>query len=341
MTVTIRQIAKKAGVSRGTVDRVLNGRQRVKPEVREKVLSIARELNYVPNVAGKALARSKKPVRFGIIMPPKDIRFFDEILDGFAEAAEELKDWGIRLEYHHVDNRNPEEAALAIRNLVDSGANGILFAVMDDDLIREQLDQAVERGVPVITFNTDVENSKRLCFVGQDLRKSGRVAAGLMSKMLSGDAKVAIVTGTQKIQAHRSRVEAFKKGLADNGSGVRVVETIEGFDRYDDTFAQLDRVLKEHPDLAGLYMATGSIEAWMDAVRQHGKAGQIRIVSNDLLPEVEQGLRERIIDFTILQEPRQQGYRALRILYDLIFMGKPPEMEHYYTETRIYIPESL
>lgn len=341
MTVTIRQIAEKAGVSRGTVDRVLNGRERVKPEVRKKVLEIARELNYVPNVAGKALAYSKKPALFGVVLPPKEIRFFDEVMDGLAMAAGELKDMGVRLDFRHVGNTRPEEAAAAIRELVEEGANGILFAGMDDVLVRREIDWAAERHVPVVTFNSDVENCARVCFVGQDLRKSGLVAAGLMSGKLEAGGKVLVMTGNLKFHAHRTRVIAFAEGLAERNNGVVVAETLEGYDRYADTLELLDQALLRHPDAVGIYMATGTVKACLEAVAKHGLERKIRIVCNDLLPEIEQGLRERTIDFTIMQNPRQQGYRSLRILYELIFAGKRPEREFEYTETQICIAESL
>ncbi|MFC5405330.1 LacI family DNA-binding transcriptional regulator [Cohnella soli] len=341
MVVTIREIAEKAGVSRGTVDRVLNGRPRVKPEVRERVLEIARELNYVPNAAGKGLAYSKKPVLFGIIMPPRDIPFFDEIRVGIEMAAEELKSFGIRLEYRYVDNKTPEEGAAAIRELVSAGANGIMFSVMDDQIVRENIDRAAEQGVPVITFNSDVENSKRVCFVGQDLYKSGKVAAELMDKMLPAAAKVLILTGNLKFHAHRSRVQGFKEASANKEKKFDIIQIIEGFDRYEETHAKLSQALTEHPDIAGLYLATGPIDAAIDVLKKQGKAGKIKVISNDLIPETREGLSDRIIDFTIVQNPRQQGYLSLRLLYDLIFMGKRPDQVNYYTDTHIYISESL
>jgi LacI family transcriptional regulator len=83
------------------------------------------------------------------------------------------------------------------------------------------------------------------------------------------------------------------------------------------------------------------VSACLDVIRSHRKEGRIRVVCNDLMPVVEQGLRERLIDFTIVQNARQQGYRSLRILFDLAFAGKSPESEYNYTDTHIYIPESL
>ncbi|MDF2838114.1 MAG: LacI family DNA-binding transcriptional regulator, partial [Paenibacillus sp.] len=159
MNVTIRQIALKAGVSRGTVDRVLNDRPGVKPAIRARVLTIVDELGYVPNMAAKALAYNKKPVLIGIVMPPQEIAFFKEIREGIAAAEKELKSFGIVLDYHYVDNRSPEEAAAAIRKLIVDGASGIMFSVMDDAVVQETINEAADRGIPVVTFNSDVSPS--------------------------------------------------------------------------------------------------------------------------------------------------------------------------------------
>jgi LacI family transcriptional regulator len=341
MNTTIRQIAEQAGVSRGTVDRVLNDRPGVKPLVRDKIKKIAAQLNYAPNVAAKALAYSKKPALFGIIMPPEDISFFEEIREGIQAAAEELKDLGIRLQYLYVNNKEPEEGVAAIQELVAAGVAGIMFSVMDDALIRENINKAVDQGVPVITFNSDVENTRRICFVGQDLYKSGRMAAGLMSRVVTTHPKILIVIGSMRFQAHRTRVNGFKDWLTDSDANLEVMQVIEGYDRYDDTLMQINHALSLNPDIGGIYMATGHVGACMDAIKQNAGEHKIHVVCNDLMPEVEQGLREGIIDFTIVQSPYQQGYRTLRTLYEYIFKGKSPESEYIFSDTHIKILESL
>ncbi|QGQ96107.1 LacI family DNA-binding transcriptional regulator [Paenibacillus psychroresistens] len=341
MNITIRQIADKAGVSRGTVDRVLNGRPGVKPAIRERILLIANELNYVPNVAAKALAHSKKPVLIGIVMPPKEIGFFDDVRLGINDAAAELKGFGIRVEYRYVDINRSEESVEAIRMFIEEKASGIMYCAMDDEEIRESIDYVVEQGVPVITFNSDVENCKRICFVGQDLYKSGRIAAGLMNLILPMNAKVAVITSTLKFHAQRSRLKGFKDGLEKLGKQIEIVEVIEGYERFEDTQVKLQAAFANHPDIQGIYMATGSIEACIDIIKKNSREERIRIVCNDLQPEVEEGIRQGLIDFTIMQNPYQQGYRPLRLLYDFIFMHKQPEQEYYFTETQISISESL
>lgn len=341
MKVTVRKIAELAGVSRGTVDRVLNGRPGVKPEIRENVLRIAAELNYVPNMAAKALAYHKKPAVFGIVMPPEEITFFEEIRRGIHAAEEELKDLGCRLEFRFVSNREPSEAVSAINELVESGVSGILFSVMDAPRIRETIDAAVDRGVPVLTFNSDVPQSRRLCFVGQDLYNSGRIAAGLFDRIAGAGFKTVVVTGNKSFQAHKARVDGFVDRAREQGAKLEVVQVLETYDKYKETYEQLWDILTRQPEIRGIYMATGHIGACVDVVKKLGVERKVHIICNDLLPIIEENMRAGIIDFSIVQDPFIQGYRSLKILYDYIFSGRKPDSEFIYTETGIKILESL
>lgn len=97
MGVTLQQIAEAAGVSRGTVDRALNDRGRIKPEVAEKIKKIAEEMGYQPNRAGRALAMAKQSVRIGVILQSADTPFMKKVLNGMRSKIEvnvwESKSW--------------------------------------------------------------------------------------------------------------------------------------------------------------------------------------------------------------------------------------------------------
>ncbi|NJD01476.1 MAG: substrate-binding domain-containing protein [Ruminiclostridium sp.] len=341
MRVTIRKIAELAGVSRGTVDRVLNNRPGVKPEVKDKILQISSELNYVPHMAAKTLAYSKKPLTFGIVMPPKEIDFFGEIRDGFQAAAEELKDFGIKLEYRYVSNREPHEAVTAIEELTRSGISGLMFSGMDDPGVRETINRASDYGIPVVTFNSDVFDCKRLCFVGQNLYKSGRIAAGLMARVTGRDAGIVIVTGNMKFQAHKARVEGFTDRIHEYGKALQITDILECYDNYAVTYDKLLASLNKKRGIRGIYMATGHTGACIDVVKNHMPSREIHIICNDLLPDVIQGLKEGSIDFTIVQNPFMQGYKPVKLLFEYFFYRRKPETEHIYTENSIVLPENL
>lgn len=339
--VTIRRIAELSGVSRGTVDRVLNDRPGVKPEIREKILKIVQEYNYVPHLAAKALAFSKKPVMFGIIMPPQEITFFDEIRNGILAAENELKDFGVRVEYRYIDTYDPNDAARAIEELIGLGASGIMFSFAVNEAVREGINTAAERGIPVITFNSDVENCNRLCFVGQDLYHSGVVAAGLMSRITGKGSRVVVVTGDPQFQAHKARVDGFLDKNEELGSPFEAIDVIQCHDRYVETYDKLMDVFTTKGPVHGVYMATGHIGACCEALKKCGLAGKTHVICNDTVPDMVNGMKEGIIDFSILQNPFMQGYKPIKLLYDYIFSGKMPESEHIYTDTSIVILESL
>ncbi len=341
MKTTIRKIAQMAGVSRGTVDRVLNGRPGVKPQIRENVMRIARELDYVPNMAAKALAYNKKPIILGVVMPSTEIAFFDEIRKGIDTAVDEMHNMGVRVEFRHMDSRDASSAAAALEGLLELGVSGIMVSAMDDAAIRAKINEAAERKIPVITFNSDVTDCRRLCFVGQNLYKSGRVAAGLMSKVIPGGAEIIVVTGSMAFHAHKERVNGFTDTLAGVGGGFRVAEVIEGFDRYDDTYRKLSEALGRHKQIRGIYMATGHVGACMDAITEKGLTGKVHIICNDILPEIVDNMKKGLIDFTIVQDPFSQGYKPLNLLREYIFLGREPKAEHIYTEISIKIPENL
>ena len=131
MAVTIKEIAAAAGVSRGTVDRVLHNRKDVKPEVAEKIRALADSLGYVPNKAGKILAARRQFIRLGCMLPDVDNPFFEKVIQGFRRAEAELQDYGVTVEILHL--RGFDEAAhlSALRSLRSAAYNGLCLTTLD------------------------------------------------------------------------------------------------------------------------------------------------------------------------------------------------------------------
>lgn len=340
MGITIRKISELSGISRGTVDRVLNNRTGVKPEIRAKVLKIASDLNYTPNAAAKALAYQKNPVCFGIIMPQKSITFFNAVFNGIQTAFEELADLGVCFEVCHVSNLLPDETVDAIHSFTDKQVSGILISSLDDPAVQSAIDSGVEKGIPFITFNSDISNCKRLCYVGQNLYKSGQVAARLLLRLVQSNSTVIIVTGNMKFLAHKARVEGFIDRINELDKSIRILEIIESYDDYNKTYKSLSATLKKHKKIDGIYMATGHNGACIEIVKTHSQSKKMKVICNDLLPEVIAGMNENIVDFSIVQDPFIQGYKSVKLLYDYVFLEKKPD-EYNYTEISIKLPESL
>ena len=165
MAVTIKDIAEAAGVSRGTVDRVLNGRGRVRPQVAEKVRRLAAEMNYLPNRAGRELAAIKRSLRIGFLLPGVDNGFFDDILRGARAAERNLSDFGVSLLIRQVKGYDPQTHAEALRALGTEGLAGLCATTIDVPETRRAVEELREKGVPLIATNTDLPGTGRLSYV--------------------------------------------------------------------------------------------------------------------------------------------------------------------------------
>ena len=335
---TIANIAVLAAVSRGTVDRALHDRRGVNPAVAQSVRRIARELGYVPNRAAKALKFNNHPKTLVVILPTSNREYFDQLQRGVLRARQDIKDMGIAVDVVRLDCDHETAVAQAIDRQIANGAAGVALTGPDTVLVREAIDRAVAAGVPVITVNSDVTGSRRLCFVGQDLKRSGLVAAELLSKMLNRGGRVIAVTGNLTFRAHADRIVGFRVGIARWSTGLHV-EVREGFGSYRETFGCMQKALvqadRDGENVVGIYMATGVNQACIDIVRERQLAGKVRVVTNDDSASIRAALRSREVDFTICQDPIHQGYTPLRILSDYLLSGERPACEWYRSPIQI------
>ena len=210
---TIQTIADLAGVSRGTVDRVLNNRSYVKAEVRERVLQIVREIGYESprEVHLREQETSLRPLRLGVLLPNWGFghQFLDEVRKGISEARDELEDAKVEIIVKQCSTDLPEEAVNLLRELRDLEVDGFSVCVFQDQSIEKELLAMKEGGIPCVTFNTDLPGSGRILFVGEDIRKSGRLAAQMMSKCIRPGEQVLVASQNDLV---RHRVDLHHSG---------------------------------------------------------------------------------------------------------------------------------
>jgi len=337
---TIRSIAKAANVSRGTVDKVLNNRPGVSPEVRERVKRIAEEMGYKPNLAGKALAYQKNPVKIGVVITSKDDPFQQEVLEGVLKAYHELKDFGIALEYRVTYNVDVNEQLDCIRELHSKNISALVISPLDENSIKDELNKLSNDNVKIVTYNTDIEGTDRMCFVGQDLKKSGRVAGDLIGKLLPDGGRVIVISGPEKIKALHDRIEGFLEVIKSEYPKVIVDAITHNIDNDADSYAHTVKMLKTHEPINAIYITARGIAGVCRAVKESGKKN-IKIVCFDKIKETIELINEKIIDFTITQEPFMQGYLPIKILFDYFFHNKMPADEHVYTKLEILTKQNI
>lgn len=332
MAVTLQQIAEAAGVSRGTVDRALNNRGRVNAEVADKIRRIADEMGYQPNRAGRALAMAKRSITIGVLIQAADTPFMEKVIEGAEDAKAEVERLGAEVIIRRMEEFDAKKAVEAMHELRKAGCNGIALVPVDDERLKETVNESVDDNIPVITFNSDIEESKRLCFVGQDTWQSGRVAAGLMADILPADGKVLVISGYPTSYGHKNRTNGFLKEFAALREDIRVLDVQYDFD--DDQMAEMitKGMLKEYEDLTGIYLAASGVEGVCRALEELGMEDKVKVISNDLTARNMKYLEEGKIRFLIGQDGYRQGYEPVMLLFEKLFDGKEPEKEFAYTE---------
>ena len=337
---TIKEIAELSGVSRGTVDRVLNNRSGVNEQTAKTVLAVARKLNYKPNKAGMALAAQKKKFLIGIIVFSRKNPFFDEVIEGFEEKAAELAFYGCeilikRVAYH------PEAQLSAIEACISEGIQGLIITPYNDEKVCMLLNGLASRGVPVITVNSDAENVNRLTYVGSDYYNSGMAAAALMKLITRDEVNLGIILGDANILCHSQRNSGFMYKLSDD-KRFNIVSCVENFDDDLQSYDMVKDMLTNYPNINALYFTAAGVYGGCQAIQQFTPGRNITVITHDEVPTTVDMLNKGIITATICQQPKWQGSKSLELMFNYLSCTEKTEPEkHYYAELNIKIRETL
>lgn len=333
MGVTIREIAEAAGVSRGTVDRALNNRGRIKPEVSERIKRIADELGYRPNQLGRALSMSKNNIRIGVILQNSETPFMQEVLKGVESARNEVETLGCKVVVYKVSCNNARETINTMELLKSEGAKAIAMVPVEDEEVKLHINLfAEEYEIPIVTFNSDANDTKRLCFVGQNSLQCGKAAAGLMGEIIGGRGKVAVVSGYSTNPSLNNRVMGFCREIKERFPRIHVLDTEYCFEDNEVAEKVTEKVLRNHPDLNGIYMTSHGEEGVCKTLKAYRKAGRIKMIANDFMGRNYDLLKDGSINLLIGQDAFVQGYEPVMILYRLLFHGEQPRGEFHYTD---------
>ena len=340
---TIREIADLAGVSRGTVDRVLNNRGSVRPDKEKKVLEIMKALNYSPNLAGKTLAIRKKQLKFGYILfsSTSSNPFFLDVVDGIESRAAELGEYGISVDIRYAVIGDPSLQVKLIDELVDSGIDGLVITPINHQLVVKRIRELSDEGFPVITANSDLPDSGRIAYVGSDYFKSGEAAAGILNMICAGNAKVGIVMGSPLVLCHSERVAGFTRRIGQAYPNIEIVDTEVNHDDDIQSFVVTKRLLENHPEIDALFLVAAGVVGACRAVNELGLEGKLKVVSYDTTIASIELIRSGAIAVAITQEPFIQGAKPLDILLDYVGFGIKSEQEFFYTTLGIKIKENL
>ncbi len=337
---TMQEIADLIGVSRGTVDRVLNDRGGVNEATRKKVMDAAKLLNYQINKTGTALAMQQKKLTVGVVLFGIDNPFFDDVIQGIYNKAEELSVYGCSLIVKKIPF-DVDAQIQAIDEMVAEGINGLLLSPYTDKRVREKINELHEKNIPIVTVNTDIPDSHRLAYVGSDDYKSGITAGGLMGLICHGETEIGIITGSRYVKGHEDRIHGFTDIARTKYPNLTIV-ALDGCDDDDyKSYNIVQRMLTEHPTISALCFAASGIYGGCKAIAQSMSHAPLKVIAFDQASTTIEFLNRGIITALVCQESFRQGSDALSILLEKLVYGTDPAKKLNYTDLVIKIKENI
>jgi ABC-type sugar transport system, periplasmic component len=336
---TLKEIAKELNVSRATIDRVIHERGGIGDETVKKVRDFLDSIEYKPNKVGRCLAKRYDKNIYVIFHDSKN-EFLQGIQCGVAAAEQEIRDFGFSVHILVVDE-NSEEQIRVMRKIADEGAEAIAVSPYEPDKFVDVIDEFVKKGIRVITLNNDVVDSTRLCYIGSNYYKSGRIAGEVMAKHMKYG-KAAVLSCKSSYWQNQQRITGFRE-VIDRFPAIEMIGPFKTFTDFETSYCGLKDLIENISDLKGVFVLDnyeGIVAGVCKALSENAKPG-IDVISLDLNSECVKGLLDGYITASVCQDPFSQGYWAVKLLFDYLFDNRQPKSSLYLTRLDVIYKENL
>ncbi len=314
MKPTVHDIARSAGVSLATVDRVLNGRPGVRRITQEKVEEAIAVLGYVRDVAAANLAKGRT-YAFTFVLPENDNSFMIGLREEVEQAVGRSGAERTRIRVVDVPPFDGQALSTMLDGVLADRPDGVAFVAVESTEVQAAVARLREAGIAVVTLVSDLPGSQRHHFAGVDNHAAGRTAANLLGRFLSGrDGRVAMVAGSMLVRDHRERLEGFLSVLSEDFPRLAILPVIEARD--DPAIAEelVTGLFRRYPDVIGLYSLGAGNRGILKAVRSLPEARRPVIIAHELTRSTRAALADGVVDAVLNQDAGHEVRSAIRVL---------------------------
>lgn len=333
--VRIKDIALKAGVSTGTVDRVLHGRGKVSQAKEEKVIAAIKALKYEPNIMARSLAMNAS-FTLAIMLPnfSRD-SFWQAQLNGIKKGLKDIKDFGFSIQIFEFDDEIKGSLKGLRAKIIEADFNAVLIAPTITNEAHDFLDFCSEKNLPYVLVNTSIARDDALFigYVGQNSFQSGRLAAQLLSMVCPNNGCLSILHMEKEVDNSEHMVQKENGFLSyfENHNNVNyqcVVKNIPTFQKRSQLKEAIQEHLEKFVDIKGLFVTTSRIH-YLTSVLQEINRQDIFVVGYDLIEENRKALQNYERMFLINQNPEKQGYSGLLTLFNFLLKKGEIKRKHF------------
>lgn len=290
--VTIVDVARHAGVSVSTVDRVLNSRAPVRTDTAHRIQSAAEALGFrAAGILRERIKEVRPRCNLGFLLQEPQSTFYRSLartLDDATEAETSIKGQAI---VHHMDDISPEAVSKYMRELGER-VDALAMTAADHPLIASSVEYLAARGVPVFSLISDLSAPLRAGYVGLDNRRKGRTAAWFVTRLAKEPGPIAIFVGSHRIQCQELCEMSFRSYVREHAPEFEVLESVVTMESEQVAMESMRNILRRHPDLVGFYVAGSGVEGVLGALEAEGVPASAGLVGvgHEFTPGTRHGL---------------------------------------------------
>lgn len=340
--ITIKEIAALAGVSIGTVDRVIHNRGHVDPDKEAQIRQICKQHGYEPNLLARAMMLRNKNMKVAVMVnAPEKNTFSAHVVQGFQAVREELKDYNITFDYYYLCDNTVEEQLNYLDKIRGEEYAGLVIKPMNDEAVKNRLGAMIQDGIPIVTVTSGLPEFNSLCFIGQNHFKEGRMAANMLLKCRPFVGDIVIMTLQKRILSRAQKIQGFRSYLAEYGKEKHIKEIVEFEDNNQSAYETTRKILERFPGLEGLYVQNACLDQVFRALGEAGRLKEVTAFSFGTKENLQEYLADGKLAFGIEESPFEHGYCAGKEILNYLMTGKRPEERKKLVEAHILIEESV
>ncbi len=331
--IRIKDIAERAGVSVGTVDRVLHKRPNVSKSALEKVEKALKEMDYKPNMYASALAYNKSYTFYCIIPKHESEAYWEEVEEGVIDACERRSDFRVSQKMMYYNRFSTETFSKVTNECLRQEPDGVIIVPSKLDVTRKFTDQLHEQDIPFILLDSYMPDLKPLSFYGQDSFSSGYFAARMLMMMAPHEKEIMLMkqmrNGNVASKQQENRETGFRHYMHDHFPEVAINEVNLSLDEKRENYdAILDDFFSKHPQTHHCITFNSKAHLVGEYLLRSNRRN-IQIMGYDMVPKNAECVRQGSISFLIAQHGYMQGYSCIETLFNAIVLKKEVEPVNY------------
>jgi len=329
----IKDIAIRAGVSVGTVDRVLHNRPNVSKKALEKVQKALDEMDYQPNMYASALAYNKEYTFYCIIPKHESEAYWEEVEEGAIAGCERRRDFGISVKMLYYNRFSTETFAKVMNECLKQQPDGVIVVPSKLDITRRYTDMMHEQNIPFILLDSYMPDLKPLSFFGQDSLSSGYFAARILMMQAPKEKEIMLMKqmrgGNVASRQQENRESGFRHYMHEHYPEVVIHEVnLPLDDKREDYGPILEKFFDGHPNVHHCITFNSKAHLVGDFLQKSNRRN-VQIMGYDMVPKNAECVRQGSISFLIAQHGYMQGYECIESLFNAIVLKKEVDPVNY------------